>query len=167
MTTATSLSQFVSPGEVRAVLGVAPEELEDQTLAMPLYLRQLQFDLSDIAPELESAYLSSSVLQTRTAVQQKLYDVMQTYAAYAIAKVLLSSVSLFAPKRITDGKSELERVVDPYQDVRDGVDTGYQVLKERLVNAFKAATGGDTAVTTRIFTYTVAAGLSSNPVTGV
>lgn len=161
----TTLANFVTPQEVRAVLGVAPEELEDSTLAMPLYLRQLQFNLSDIDTALESTYLTIAALSSRTAKQQKLYDVMQTYTAYAISRFLLASVSLFAPKRITDGKAEMERVVDPFQDVREGVDAGYFVLLERLRNAY-VDLGITLATASRSFTYTTSAPLTTNPITG-
>lgn len=160
----TTLQQFTTPDEIRAVLGVSQEEIEDVTLAMPLYLRQLQFELSDIDPTLESSYLTIAGLASRTAAQQKLYDVMQAFAPYQVAKVLLTSAPLFAPRRITDGRAEVERIVDPYAEVREGVDAGFLSLRARLVNALVAL---GTAVTTesRTLIYSAAAGLAVNPVT--
>jgi hypothetical protein len=160
----TTLAQFTTPDEVRAVLGVAPEELRDEVLAMPMYLRQLQFALSDIDGTLESTYLTIAALASRTTAQQRLYDVMQVYAPYAVAKTLLTSVALFAPRRITDGRAETERVVDPFEDVREGVDAGLISLKDRLVSAL-AGVGTTVTTVTRVVTFSTSTGLAVNPVT--
>lgn len=160
----TTLQQFTTPDEIRAVLGVSPEELEDVTLAMPLYLRQLQFELSDIDSTLESSYLSIAAMSSRTTAQQKLYDVMQAFAPYFLAKILLTSAPLFAPRRITDGRAEAERVVDPYLEVREGVDAGFLSLRSRLKDALTAL-GTTVSSTNLAMVYTLASGLAVNPVT--
>lgn len=160
----TTLASFTTPVEIRAVLGVTPEELPDITLAQPLYLRQLQFVLSDVDSGLEAAYLAVAALPSRSTAQQKLYDVMQAFSPYAIGKDLLGSLTLFAPRRITDGRAEMERMTDPFQDVRDGVDAGYNTLLDRLRAAYEAL-GNTTTAATRTFSYSVSAGLSINPVT--
>ena len=160
----TTLAHFTTPDEIRAVLGVAPEEIRDEVLLMPMYVRQLQFELSDLGATLESDYLTVAALASRSAAQQKLYDVMQVYAPYAIAKILLTSVALFAPRRITDGRAEAERVVDPFEDVRDGVDSTLLVLRDRLVDA-AAALGTTASTLSRTITLSVATGLAVNPVT--
>lgn len=161
---ASSLTQFTSYDEIRAVLGVAPEELEDFTLALPIHLRQLQFELSDFSDTLESTYLSIAASSSRTSAQQKLYDVIQVFAPYSVAKSLLTSVPLFAPRRITDGRADVERVVDPFMDVREGVDAAYAALRERLRAAMSAVSLTPTSAT-NLFSYAGTAGLSVNPVT--
>ena len=42
------LTEYTTYEEIRAVLGVADEELEDVVLAQPLFERQLILDLDDI-----------------------------------------------------------------------------------------------------------------------
>jgi len=160
----TVLSQFALPDEIRAVLGVSQEEITDLTLAMPLYLRQLQFELSDIDENLESTYLSIAALSSRTVAEQKLYDVMQAFAPYSVGRILLGSVTLFAPKRITDGKAEMERIIDPFSDVKEGVIAAYNSLYDRLRSAYEAL-GNTMATQSRTWTYAVSAGLATDPVT--
>ena len=164
---ANALTAFTSYDEIRAVLGVSDEELENVTLALPLYLRQLQLQLAGVSSGLESLYDTISAMPEtgRTPQQARLYNVMQVFSAYAISKILLTSLSLFAPKRITDGRAEFERVADPFKDLRDEVNSYYDDLLGLLTEA-----AGDlglpvgTRVNPRV--YTVAAGLSVNPVTG-
>lgn len=160
-----NLLTFTSADEIRAVLGVSPEELEDDTVELPLYFKQLQFDLSDVASGLEASYLAVHALPiaSRTSVQQKLLDVTSVYSSYAISRLLLTSLSAFAPKQITDGKAATTRVEDPFLRVREGVEAQYAVLRARLLAAYAASGNSVGATTSRV--YVVAAGLGTNPVT--
>lgn len=162
-----TLQDFTSADEVRAVLGVSPEELEDQTLELGIYLNQLQFDLADVGVTLEATYLAIKDLEVsnRTAVQQKLFNVTSVYSSYFVSRLLLTSLPVFAPKQITDGKASQVRIDDPFSRVKEGVEAQYLVLRARLLAAL-AATGVSVASgISRI--YVGSAGLSSNPVTNV
>ena len=161
----TALTDFASYDEIRAVLGVSDEELEDGTLALPLYLKLLQMDFGDLASTLEAQYLAAKALPTPSAAEQKLLDVVSVFSAYAISKHLLTSMPLFAPKRITDGRAETDRVTDPFEGVREGVNSTYQTLKARVLIALGNTGTPTTAATDRV--YFSAAGLTINPVTNV
>ena len=161
----TALTDFATYDEIRAVLGVSDEELEDGTLALPMYLKLLQLDFGDIAGTLEAQYLAAKASITPSAAEQKLVDVVSVFSAYAISKHLLTSLPLFAPKRITDGRAETDRVTDPFEGVREGVNSTYQSLKARVLIALSNAGTPTTAATQR--TYFAAAGLAINPVTNV
>ena len=161
----TALTDFASYDEIRAVLGVSDEELEDGTLALPMYLKLLQLDFGDIAGTLEAQYLAAKASITPSAAEQKLVDVVSVFSAYAISKHLLTSLPLFAPKRITDGRAETDRITDPFEGVREGVNSTYQSLKARVLIALSNAGTPTTAATQR--TYFAAAGLAINPVTNV
>ena len=159
-----TLQTFTTPDEIRAVLGVAVEEISDTTLELPVNLIQLQFELSDINSALESAYTASvSILPaSRTSAEQLLVNTVQVFSAYAVARSLLTSLATFAPIKITDGRAETGRSADPFESVREGVTATYESLKKRVSNAYQATLGGVGAVTSR--TYFAAAGLSVNPV---
>ena len=161
----TALTDFASYDEIRAVLGVSDEELEDGTLALPMYLKLLQMEFGDMEPTLEAQYLAAKGSASPTAEEQKLVDVVSVFSAYAISKHLLTSLPLFAPKRITDGRAETDRVTDPFEGVREGVNSTYQSLKARVLIALSNAGTPTTAATQR--TYFAAAGLAINPVTNV
>lgn len=162
------LSDFSSADEVRAVLGVAPEELEDVTLALPLYVRLLTFELSDMASDMVDQYLGVWSLPSaaRTAVQQRFFDVVQLYSAYSVSKQLLTSLSLFAPKVVTDGRASVERQNDPYADVRAGVLEGFYQARRRLLSSYEVLTATVATSTVTAPTIIVATGLAVDPVTG-
>lgn len=161
----TALTDFASYDEIRAVLGVSDEELEDGTLALPMYLKLLQLDFGDIAGTLEAQYLAAKASITPSAAEQKLVDVVSVFSAYAISKHLLTSLPLFAPKRITDGRAETDRVTDPFEGVREGVNSTYQTLKARVLIAL-SNTGTPTTVATQR-AYFAVAGLAINPITNI
>ena len=162
---AATLYQFTSPDEIRAVLGVSQDDLEDETINLPNYVRQLQFDLADLDSTLEAQYLAVADIDegSRTTAQQKLYDVTQVFSAYSISRKLLTGASLFAPRRITDGRAEAERVVDPFAQLREGVEANYGILRSRLLSALAGIGSTVAAVTSR--SYFGTAGLAVNPVT--
>ena len=159
----TALTDFTSYDEVRAVIGVSDEELEDNTLALPLYIIKLQMDLEDLSVDLEALYLAAKTSASPSAVEQKLVDVVSVFSAYAVAQHLLTSLPLFAPQRITDGRAETGRVADPFEGVREGVTSTLQLLKQRISKLLELL-GQQVAVTTaRVYTRT--AGLAVDPIT--
>ncbi len=153
--------------EVRAVLGVSNEELEDATLDLKVFTDQLEFELSDIDEGLPATLTAIAALAegARTAAQQKVFVVANMFSAYAYGKVLLTSLPMFSPKRITDGRAEFERFLDPFNDVRDGVSAGYTGLRVRLQNALASLDNAYSAPTTSRVVFTAAVGLAVDPIT--
>lgn len=161
----TALTDFATYDEIRAVLGVSDEELEDSTLALPMYLKILQMEFADMAETLESQYLTIKASPAPTAVEQKFLDVVSVFSAYAISKNLLTSMPLFAPKRITDGRAETDRVTDPFEGVKSGVNSTYLTMRARVLIALGLIGTPVPAATER--TYFSAVGLATNPITNV
>lgn len=161
----TALTDFATYDEIRAVLGVSDEELEDGTLALPMYLKLLQMDFGGLSEELESKYLAAKAEPAPTAQEQRLLDVVSVFSAYAIASHLLTSMTLFAPKQITDGKASTDRVSDPFESVREGVTSMLAVLKLRVLTALNALGTATNISASRV--YFATAGLAVNPITNV
>lgn len=158
-----TLQNFTSYDEIRSVLGVSEEELDDMTLALPMHLQTLQLELADIDSTLESQFLTSLDKSSRTTAEQKLVDVVQVYSAYAISKTLLTSLPLFAPRALTDGRAQFERVADPFAGVREGVEVMLAKLRNRIVAAL--ADLGTEVATVTVRSYFGTAGLATNPIT--
>ena len=159
----TTLTQFTSYDEIRAVLGVSDEELEDTTLALSMYPRLLEMDLRDISSGLVDQYLAIYALAIKTPEEQKLLDVVSVFSAYAISKHLLTALPLFSPKRITDGRTDTDRVADPFETVREGVNSMYPILRGRVKAALQALGTPVTVAAPRL--YFSAVGLATNPIT--
>ena len=160
------LTDYVTYDGVRAALGVAPEELEDTTLALKLYVDVLQVELEDIDLTLPDLYTTTKAVPTPTAPESRFPQSAQLFATYVVARHLLGSISLFAPKDITDGKTATARVGDPYRELRADIQAQYDRFKARLEATFEALTS--TTVTTAVTkSYFAIASPSTDPVTGV
>lgn len=162
------LTEYTTYEEIRAVLGVADEELEDVVLAQPLFERQLILDLDDINSDLTNQFktISAIAFADRSAAQKRFFDLVQLYSAYTIGKQLLTSLPYFAELRMQDGRGHKERVKDPFQLTQAGVLAGCESLRLKLSAAFVSLFGGDT-VTRTIRTMVVGVGITKDPVTNV
>ena len=159
------ITDYATYDEIRAVLGVSDEELEDATLDLPMYEKLLDMELLDISEDLPTLYASITANPAATAQEKKLLDVVSVFSAFAISKHLLTSLPLFAPKRITDGRAETDRVTDPFEDVRQGVNSMYSTLKTRIQKLLELLGTATAVAATRI--YATVAGLAVNPITNI
>lgn len=167
------LTQYTTYDEIRAALGVAQEEIEDEVLELPNYERMLVFDLEDIGtfdPTLQAQYLTlidSDATPSPTVDEQRFVSIMKVFCTYSVAKQLLVTLPMFAPQQIKESKTELVRISDPYKDAKAGVTSFYEQVRARLLAAYKVlypSAGGETARSADAFL--VATGLSVDPVTG-
>jgi len=159
------LTQYTSYDDIRAALGVAPEEITDDVLGLTSYEQILTFDLYDITPAIGSYYLAlpGSGL---TADQERFQDLMQVYAAYVIAQHLLTSLPMFGPQSIRDAKTEIQRISDPYKATREGVIAFYGLMRARLLAAYLVLVPAAPISSAAVFNPMAAIPLGTDPVTG-
>jgi hypothetical protein len=160
------ITEYTTPSEVRAVLGVNVDELPDATLALPMYARALQAALEGIAVDLPTDYatIAAKVEGDRTVPEQRVFDTAALYATYQIAVQLASSLPIFSPKQITDGKSGFSRYADsPYKEAVREARAKYEEYAKLLGTHYGAFNGTGTTVTRSYFS---GAQPTSDPVTG-
>lgn len=129
----STLTDFTSYDEIRAVLGVSNEEIEDVTLALPMYHDQLNFRLDDIYGTLAATFLTIGEITapSRTAEQARFYNITRLFCSYGVAADLIVALPMFSVQRVTDGKAEMERF-DPMADMKAGVLSMLNPLLTRL-----------------------------------
>jgi hypothetical protein len=130
-----ALTDYTSYAEIRAAVGVARLEITDAVIGLPLYERLLQFDLKDISPTIEAAYLALGEEGSLSDPQLTFYSAMQVYAAYDVAYRLTFVLEMSAPEKIQDSKTALTRKVD-YDVVRANVAAGLSQAKTRLIDSY-------------------------------
>ena len=160
-----ALISYTSADEVRATLGISSKELDDATVALNTYETQLLTELDEISTGLNADYLTTSAISpgSRTAAQQRFVVLTQLFSTYSVSKALMSSQAMFSPKRITDGKAEVERFSDAYKFIREGLEINYANIKVKLALAYVAFGGIAVIVPARVY-FQVSAG--TDPVTG-
>lgn len=162
------LTAFLTYDEVRAVLGVSQDDIEDSTLALDVY----KYGLLDAFEEMEvsplEAYLSiyEGDPAQMEAVEFRLYRAVRLFAVYQVARELLGALPMFAPKEHTDGKASAVRFsADPYKDTKKSVEQRYEQQLQRLANAI-AAYNSTAKVERAIRPYFIGVASGSDPVTG-
>lgn len=170
------LTDYTSYAEVRAVLGVSPKELPDATLALPIYETMLRDELDSIsssivqfASDLNDQYDTIALIApaSRTAAQNKLYSTYQVYATFQVSYTLLTSLPYFGLKSVNDGRAEMQRQTDIFEDTRKGVESMLSKYKLRLLQAEASLlnTVYSPSATPRVLI--TSTGISEDPVTGV
>lgn len=160
------LTDYTTYDEVRAALGVNVDEVDDATLALPLYENILQVELEDIDMDIPTLYESVSALPTPTDDQLRFMQAAHLFATYAVAKQLTTSLPLFSPEQITDGKAMIRRNQDtPYKAVIEAVAREYTRFKSRLEKMF-AVVNSTSAAGAVAKTYFSVASPTSDPITG-
>lgn len=159
-----SLSDFFSPEEVRAVLGVATEELEDGTLDLEMYPRHLEIELAQIGQNLATDFAAASVAASPTAADLQLIALTKQFSLYCVAALVAESMPNFSPRNISDGKGGFIRHSDSYKEVLARVGNRLQQASERLKTAYTAYVGSSATVV--LPTFLAVSTPSYDPVTG-
>ena len=147
-------------------------ELTDDTLALPHYVTLFELEMSDVdegVGAVNSMYATIEAIDpgTRTANQVSYYNLYRLLAAYSVARQLLGSLAMFAPKRIQDGRAAVERVDDPYSAARAGINAGYTGLLARLKALLGILDPGVVLTPPGIGIMILASPLGVDPVTGI
>lgn len=109
----------MSYNEVRLTVGMASDELSDTYLDSPVLASVLSLAMASIPTNssmpstgtIKSRFTSVSAIAegTRTATEQKFYDLCRMYFIYAVANEVCVSMSAKLPKMKADGKASLAR----------------------------------------------------------
>lgn len=132
---------FTTFEDVRGVLGVTEEEVDDVTLSLNIYDFGLQEELEDIGATLPSEFVTVAAVveSSRTDDQQRFFRLVQMFSTYAVAKQLASSLPLFAPQSITDSKATMARFTqNPYEATVKEIDRQYGRIRERLLELWSS-----------------------------
>lgn len=164
-----AILDYTTYDDIRAVLGVSSEELEDATVSLQVYEFGLSSEIRSVSRTLVSdlATVVASPEAGWTDVQRELVEGMTLFCTYSVARQLLTSLPLFSPKEITDGKaSQVRYSTNPYEETIRRVQAEYSRFKtdlDAIYASFKSSTA--TASTTRILMIG-GPSTSINPITG-
>jgi len=159
-----SLLNYTTYDDIRAALGVTDEELEDDVLGLQLYEDNLRFELDDVHPDLATLHTTLESTPVLTSAQERFMAACRGFATYAVARSLTSTLPMFGPKSIEDGKARMERFADPYKATIEAVNKSYATWKARLEAAY--GTLMSTSKPTVFMSYAVSATPTYNPITG-
>lgn len=158
------MQKYTSYDEVRSVLGVEDDELLDETLALPVYLNLLLEDLMDVNINTEKMFDDISGEDDPTPLQLRFLRLVGTFSTYSVARHLTTSLPMFAPRSLGDGKAAMSRFLDPYKDTIKKIEEQFTLTQGRLQQVIDELNSETKEATTK--RYFVGVGLSRDPVTG-
>ena len=163
-----ALADLTTCDEVRAVLGVSDDEIEDRTILLPVYAYNLEAELRGVSATLISrcASVRAKAEAERSDNETWLLKMASTVATYVVAKNLTTSLPMFSPKEISDSKASIARFAqNPYADTIAAILKQYEVARGRVTDALAALE----TVNARRFNYVpnlMRAAGGTDPVTG-
>lgn len=143
------LTDYTAYDDIRATLGVSDEDLDDVTLALPIYSNLLQADLEDVDLNLPDTFTTTKAIASPSAIEARFMQAASVFATFSVAKQLCSSLPLFAAKSVTDNKAATTRFDNPYKEVIVSVDKEYARARNRLAQALANIGTTTTAPTPR------------------
>lgn len=136
-----ALADYTSFHEVRAALGVSDEELSDATLSLPMYEVSLLAEMREISATFRSQYATAhlKVPADRSEEETWFIQTARLFSTYSVARHLLSTLPLFSPKEISDGKAHQTRYsTDPYKATISAVKEQYERYRTVALAAFSS-----------------------------
>jgi hypothetical protein len=162
------LSAYTSADEIRAVLGVSADELEDSTISLQVYEFGLLKELRSVDSTLISSFLTASAVDagSRSDAQAQFIESVHLFSTYAVARHLCTSLPMFSPKEISDSKASMVRFsTGSIEATTAMVEQQFGVFRTYLTTSLAKLNDVDEPTkVTRSFVSRAA--LSINPVTG-
>lgn len=164
---ATAITAYCTADNIRAILGISEEDIPDAAVLDMNFAVRLQEKLYDLSPTLIDYYASTKALPTPTTDQQRLLDMVGSFASYVVAQALAETGANSMPKAIEDGKAKMERMDRAFDDLRDVLTQTLAYLSTKILAIYqKLEPTADVRVTTSPI-YMANVGLGFDPVTGV
>ena len=163
------LTDYTSYDQVRAVLSITDDELEDQTLALPVFeynLVQQFYDTtsSDVVHDKYIALMTAGSASWTTD-EKRFVDVAQVFSTYGVAVQLLDSLPLLAVQTEQDARAQYQRFEKPFERVDALVRSAFQTARTKLLTLYNLIAGVPVTVPSFSRTYSGSAGLPLDPVT--
>lgn len=135
------LTDIASNVELRSILGVDTVELEDAVVNLPLTLLALDREFRTIDSSLVADFddVHAIAPASRTEAESLFHDSAQLFGAYALAKHFTTSLPMFAPKTIGDGKATNSKFSDsPYKETIKSIDSFLDKYRLDLATLYAA-----------------------------
>jgi hypothetical protein len=141
----TDILEYVtSYDDVRAVLGLPSDELNDETLGLKIYLNSLNIALTRVVGTYPTDYGS-----TRTLVElyealkdgdplDEIVPIIQMYAIYSVANTVANTLPMIGVKTKSDGKSVVTRhsaesvYLDTHKSIKEALRTYSAMLRDKF-----------------------------------
>jgi hypothetical protein len=128
------ITDYTSYEEVRATIGLSSDELPDSVLALEIYANGLELELDSVTMSTGTPLKTMFITLTNSEADQYIYNLTRMFSAYAVAIEVATSLSMRAPKTISDSKVSITRFSPEatWQDVIEALNLKFKSMKTRL-----------------------------------
>jgi hypothetical protein len=112
-----ALAPYTTPQLVRAALGVEALEIDDATLNLATYSTPMMEALYEISDTLTTDYATAVADTSPAALTSRFRDLVEAYSTYVVAELAIPSIPLFAPRKIQDDRTNMERIDNPFKEL--------------------------------------------------
>lgn len=161
-----AFTDYTSPDEVRAVLGISAKEVSDDKIATTVNLTTLLEALYKLAPTLQADFATAYAAAPRSAAQARFVLLVETFCAYTVAVAMIPGLPLNAPQIITDGKTAMNRVANPFEALLPALHASLGYFKINLMTAYTAVNSAIPVVAAKARVIVLGIATSIDPVTG-
>lgn len=161
-----AFSEYTTADSVRAVLGISAKEASDAMIEDQVYLTGILEALRGLSTTLAADYRKAALVSPRSDKQTRLVLLVQTFCAYTVALQLIPNLPLSAPQQITDGKTAVNRVANPYEHLKPSLQASLAYFKGNMLEAYAEINSAITVPVATRRTMVVNVGLGTDPVTG-
>lgn len=164
---AANITDYCTADNIRSVLGISVDEVDDNTVLDMNFAVRLQERLYDLSPTLADYYATIKLLPTPTTDQSRLLDMVSSFASYVVAQAIAETGANSIPVSIEDGKAKLERYRQSFKDLTDTLNKTLAYLTTKITALYTKLEPGVVTQVAVTPIYMVNVGLASDPVTGV
>lgn len=161
-----AFSDYTTADSVRAVLGISVKEASDAVVEDTVNLTNMLEALYSVSTTLAADFRKAAAAAPRSDKQTRFVLLVQTFCAYAVALQLIPSLPLLAPQQITDGKTAVNRVDNPYEHLKPSLQASLTYFKANMIEAYAAINSAVTVPTATKRTMVTSVGLGTDPITG-
>lgn len=161
-----AFEDYTNPDSIRAILGVNAKELKDIVVTDNVFYTAMLEALHDIDAVLAADYLVAKAAEPPSATQGRFVMLTDAYCAYFVAQLMIPKLPVIAPQLITDGRSQVQRVDNPFATLLPAINASLTVFKDRLIAVYKLINTGVVVPAARAHARIAAVSLGTDPVTG-
>lgn len=163
-----AFTDYTTPNNVRAVLGISDKEAEDVVVTSNVYLTGMLEALRALSLTLAADYTTLKIQSgTRTAAETRFLLLAESFCSYTVAIQLIPALPLLAPQLITDGKSQQQRIANPYEQLKPSLSASLALFSFNLMDAYSTINPAIAKPVKTARTMVAAVGLAVDPITGV
>lgn len=131
---------YTTPAEVRSLLGAGSKEVTDDVISTNTNLTRILESLDALDPTAAAIYFAARDAEPPTTDQARYILLIQSFSSYVAAVNMVPALPNLIAKRITDGKSEIERH-NPYESLLPDLEKTLAWLRTRIQRQLRALNG--------------------------